>query len=69
MSENSNERAEKLVFKSRNLINEYLDRCDEENTPYLCRLMSQKESSRKDIQEFVLTLMFNNMKSTINLKD
>jgi hypothetical protein len=60
MATNSEERAEKLVFKARNLINEYLDRCDEKNTPYLCKLMSQKNASRKGVEEFVLTLMFNN---------
>lgn len=59
-TDQTSKRANKLVFDLKMTINEYLDRCDESNTPFICKLVSEDKNNKEQIEEFVLTLVFKN---------
>lgn len=48
---------EAIIFDAKNVIAIYLKECNEELTPYVCKMQSTK-NGYKEIEEFVLKLVF-----------
>ena len=48
-----------MVTKIKSMVKDYLDFCNESNTPYICKLKNKK-GGRETIEKFVLKCVFEN---------